>query len=116
MAGQSLEGKVDFKPANCIFSRRRGLGVRSLISARERLSGETTNVLSGLRISEALALRWSDVDWLNGLLRVERGIVERNVDETKTDESRGPKRAPPQRWVKWVTKTPDPRLLLLPLE
>jgi integrase len=42
----------------------------------------------GLRISEALALRWSDVDWLNGMLRVERGIVERNVDETKTDESR----------------------------
>jgi hypothetical protein len=31
---------------------------------------------------------WSDVDWLNGMLRVERGIVERNVDDTKTDESR----------------------------
>jgi len=28
------------------------------------------------------------VDWLNGLLRVERGIVERNVDDVKTDESR----------------------------
>lgn len=42
----------------------------------------------GLRISETLALRWSDVDWLNGLLRVERGIVERNVDDTKTEESR----------------------------
>jgi len=42
----------------------------------------------GLRISECLALRWSDVDWLNGLLRVERGIVERNVDDVKTDESR----------------------------
>jgi integrase len=42
----------------------------------------------GLRISEALALRWSDVDWLNGLLRVERGIVEQNVDDVKTDESR----------------------------
>lgn len=42
----------------------------------------------GLRISEALALRWSDVDWLNGTLRVERGIVERNVDDTKAEESR----------------------------
>jgi integrase len=42
----------------------------------------------GLRISECLGLRWSDVDWLNGTLRVERGIVERNVDDTKTDESR----------------------------
>jgi integrase len=45
-------------------------------------------VCFGLRISEALALRWSDVDWLNGTLRVERGIVERNVDDVKTDESR----------------------------
>jgi integrase len=42
----------------------------------------------GLRISERLALRWSDVDWLNKRLRVERGIVERNVDDVKTDESR----------------------------
>jgi integrase len=42
----------------------------------------------GLRISECLALRWSDVDWLNGYLRVERGIVEQIVDDVKTDESR----------------------------
>ena len=42
----------------------------------------------GLRISECLALKWGDVDWLNGLLRVERGIVEQNVDGVKTDESR----------------------------
>jgi len=42
----------------------------------------------GLRISECLALRWSDVDWLNGVLRVERGIVEQNVDDVKTAESR----------------------------
>jgi integrase len=42
----------------------------------------------GLRISESLGLRWSDIDWLNGRLRVERGIVERNVDDVKTDESR----------------------------
>ena len=45
-------------------------------------------VCFGLRISECLALKWSDVDWLNGLLRVERGIVEQNVDDVKTDESR----------------------------
>ena len=42
----------------------------------------------GLRISECLGLRWSDVDWLNKRPRVERGIVERNVDDVKTDESR----------------------------
>ena len=42
----------------------------------------------GLRISECLALRWSDVDWLNRLLRVERGIVQQIVDDVKTDDSR----------------------------
>jgi integrase len=38
----------------------------------------------GLRISECLGLRWSDVDWLNGKLNVERAIVEQHVDECKT--------------------------------
>src|SRR5215831_8560042 len=41
-----------------------------------------------LRISEALALKWADVDWLNGTLRVERGIVQQIVDDVKTDDSR----------------------------
>jgi integrase len=45
-------------------------------------------VCFGLRISECLALRWSDVDWLNGKLRIERGIVEQNIDDVKTDGSR----------------------------
>ena len=43
---------------------------------------------TGLRISEALALRWSDVDWLEGKLKVERGIVCQQVDDVKTSESR----------------------------
>ena len=42
----------------------------------------------GLRISEALALKWADVDWLNGTLRVERGIVQQVVDDVKTEDSR----------------------------
>jgi len=42
----------------------------------------------GLRISECMALKWSDVDWLNGALLVERGIVIGRVDETKTEGSR----------------------------
>jgi integrase len=42
----------------------------------------------GLRISECLALKWSDVDWLNGKLLVERGIVAQQVDHVKTTESR----------------------------
>jgi integrase len=45
-------------------------------------------VCFGLRISEALALRWADVDWLNGTLRVERGIVQQIVDDVKSEESR----------------------------
>lgn len=42
----------------------------------------------GLRISECLALKWADVDWLNGRLLVERGIVAQNIDDVKTAESR----------------------------
>lgn len=42
----------------------------------------------GLRISECLALRWADVDWLGARLRIERGIVCQKVDSTKTAESR----------------------------
>jgi len=33
--------------------------------------------LLGLRISEGLALRWADVDWLGSRLSVRRGIVSR---------------------------------------
>lgn len=40
-------------------------------------------VCFGLRISEALALKWCDVDWLNGKLSVERGIVRQRVDDLK---------------------------------
>lgn len=41
-------------------------------------------VCFGLRISECLALKWSDVDWLNSKLSVERGIVRQQVGEVKT--------------------------------
>jgi len=41
-------------------------------------------VCFGLRISECLALKWSDVDWLNGRLRIERGIYRQEVDSVKT--------------------------------
>jgi hypothetical protein len=41
-------------------------------------------VCFGLRISECLALKWSDIDWLCGKLRVERAIVRQRVDDTKT--------------------------------
>jgi integrase len=44
-------------------------------------------VCLGLRISEALAIRWSDVDWLRSTLSIKRGIVEQHVDECKTEGS-----------------------------
>jgi integrase len=44
-------------------------------------------VCLGLRISEALALRWSDVDWLGSRLSIGRGIVEQIVDDVKTEGS-----------------------------
>jgi integrase len=44
-------------------------------------------VCFGLRISEALALRWEDVDWLGPRLNIRRGIVNQTVDDVKTDGS-----------------------------
>ena len=42
-------------------------------------------ICCGLRISEALALRWADVDWLGSHLSIRRGIVEQKVAELKTE-------------------------------
>jgi integrase len=44
-------------------------------------------VCFGLRISEALGLKWGDVNWLESKLKVERGIVGQIVDDVKTRES-----------------------------
>jgi len=41
-------------------------------------------VCFGLRISECLAIKWADVDWLNAKLRVERAIVRQRVGDVKT--------------------------------
>jgi integrase len=38
----------------------------------------------GLRISEALGLRWGDIDWRESRINIERGIVAQHVDATKT--------------------------------
>ena len=44
-------------------------------------------VCFGLRISEALGLKWGDVNWLESKLKVERSIVGQIVDDVKTCES-----------------------------
>jgi integrase len=47
-------------------------------------------VCFGLRISECLALKWSDVDWLNAKLHIRRSIVRQRVGDTKTVYSERP--------------------------
>jgi integrase len=41
----------------------------------------------GLRVSELLALRWKDVDWIGSKLNVEHGIVNQHLDSVKTEGS-----------------------------
>jgi integrase len=45
-------------------------------------------VCLGLRVSELLALRWKDVDWMGSKLNVEHGIVNQHLDVVKTEGSR----------------------------
>lgn len=45
-------------------------------------------VCLGLRVSELLALRWQDVDWMNSKINVEYGIVNQHLDSVKTEGSR----------------------------
>jgi len=45
-------------------------------------------VCLGLRVSELLALRWKDVDWMGAKLNVEHGIVNQHLDAVKTEGSR----------------------------
>ena len=47
-------------------------------------------VCLGLRISEALALRFGDIDWLQSRINIRRGIVQQHVDECKTTGSAKP--------------------------
>lgn len=86
-------GLVTIKGATKRTKQPRSLTVEEFRSFVEKLEApfDTMALLCvtlGLRISECLALRWSDVDWLNGRLRVERGIVCQKVDDVKTAESR----------------------------
>ncbi len=46
--------------------------------------------VTGLRVSELLALRWSDFDFAAGKINLSRGIVRQVVGTMKTEESRKP--------------------------
>ncbi len=83
---------VTIKGASKRTSKPRSLTVEEFQRFVHHL-GEPFRIVSlvcvcfGLRISEALALKWKDVDWLNGKLSVQRGIVRQRVDDVKTETS-----------------------------
>ena len=45
---------------------------------------------TGLRVSEALGLKWSDVDFGTGAINLSRAIVHQHVGEMKTEASHKP--------------------------
>lgn len=45
---------------------------------------------TGLRVSEALGLRWSDVEWEKGKIQVRRGFVDGEIGGPKSKASRAP--------------------------
>jgi integrase len=47
---------------------------------------------TGLRISEALGLRWSDIDFRSGLINLKCAVVHQQVSEMKTEASQKPVR------------------------
>ena len=47
-------------------------------------------VTTGLRVSELLALKWTDVNFATGEIKLSRGIVRQYVGEMKTEASRKP--------------------------
>ena len=83
---------VTVKGASKRIRQPRSLTVREFQAFIQRLEEPFRTIALvcicfGLRISECLALKWSDVNSLEGKLRVERGIVRQRVHDTKTEYS-----------------------------
>jgi integrase len=76
--------------------------------------GETAvllDILTGLRVSELLALKWSDVDFENLVLHVTRSIADQHVGPRKTEASQKPVPLDPElaeALLMWRRKSPYP--------
>jgi len=60
--------------------------IRTLL---ESTNGQLKNLFqfalfTGLRTSELIGLEWTDIDWVNSLVRVQRAVVDKQVKITKT--------------------------------
>lgn len=69
------------------------------------------DVLTGLRVSELLALKWSDVDFENLVLHVTRSIADQHVGPCKTEASQKPVPLDPElaeALLMWRRQSPYP--------
>jgi integrase len=75
-------------PTIITFDQYRQLLEREELGVHVRVMVQLA-VCLGLRASEILGLRWEDVDLLGGTLRIQRSVVGKYQDETKTESSEG---------------------------
>jgi integrase len=80
-------GVSDFEPVVLTFSQC--VDILSNLSDMQRVL-VLTDAATGLRISEILALRWSDVDWVHACIRVARAYVYGRFGPPKSRASRKP--------------------------
>jgi integrase len=69
--------------------------------------------MTGLRVGELLALRWSDIDFAKGQVSVTRSIVLQRVGDCKTEASRKPVPLDPrlaEALYNWRLISPYPQL------
>jgi integrase len=78
-------GKRSQIPDILTASEINGLWMESAVRERAAISIEYGN---GLRISEAIGLKWSDIDFDNGTASVTRGVVKGHIGEVKTEVSK----------------------------